>query len=378
MPRPLRAAAAAIVCAAATAAGLLAGCVERAPVGDRVCGRETQRAIPLVRDRALDILFVLDRTMSMADQDETLRANARAFANVLAQIEGGLPDLHVAVISADLGGQGVAGCGAGDGARFLGGQRCGLSGPFLHARTADADYFATFSCLLEAPLSTCPVNQPIAAAVRSLDGSEPANDGFRREGAYLVIVVITDGDDCSLIERGVLAGLTSEDAVDARCSSLGEPPLASVRDSIDWLRPVDPKRLIGTLIAGTPPRLAALRDALPERFTDVDIFGPNWADAFIQLSGWSTPIGNPCFDAAIDLEPTVPGIQAECVGSLVTDAGDVPLPWCREPGASPPCMRAIEDPQMCPTELASIQVDLGDERIAGGAVAEIRCALPCD
>jgi hypothetical protein len=195
-----------------------------------------------------------------------------------------------------------------------------------------------------------------------------------------MVVIITDGDDCSLIERAALAGLSSEEAVDLRCASLGEPALASVGDSIDWLRPDDPRLLIVGLVGlvgGAAPRLAELEAALPERFTSTDVAGPHWADALTMLAGWGTVVGNPCFDRAIDLEPSVPGYQPECVGSLGTRDGWTPLPWCHDPGAAPPCMRVYEDPLACP-DLVAVNVDVGDERIIGGAWAEIRCAMSCD
>lgn len=362
---------------AGLAALALAACVDTPPAGHPACGREIQRTIPLPQPMAIDLLFVVDRSGSMDGEQATLLGNARGFATNLEQIEGGLPDLHMAVVTSDLGAQGVAGCGLGDGARFLGAQRCGISGTFLSARRGDQGVADAFSCLLDLPFSACGVSQPIAAMVRALDGSEPENDGFRRPGAYLVVVVITDGDDCSLIDRSALSGLASEDAVDARCAMLGEPPLASIGDSIDWIRPDDPKFLIGVLIADQAPRLAQLEAALPERFTRVDASGPNWGDAFVQLGGWGPPIANPCFDPAIDLQPTVPGIQPECVGSLHTQSGSTRLPWCAQPGASPPCMRAHEDSQTCLDEVA-IDVELGDERIVGDVWADIRCALACD
>lgn len=355
-----------------------AGCLQPEVPDERACGREDRRTFPVYVDRAIDLLVVLDRTPSMAERDATLRANAPYFANILQQVEGGLPDLHMAVVTSDLGGLGVAGCASGDGGRFLGAERCGLTRRFLAARNGDAGLAAAFSCLLDVPLSTCPVSQPIGALVRALDGTNPSNDGFRREDAYLVFLIITDSDDCSLIDRDALAGLGSEAEVDVRCATLGEPALASIEDSIDWLRPIDPARLIGSLIAGDAPRLEMLEAALPERFTSNDVRGPNWGDALIQLGGWGPAVGNSCFEGGIDLELGVPGIQPRCEGTFSTKDGSRRLPWCHELGATTPCMRAIEDQMWCPGDVTRIVVDIGDRRIPGGAWADVRCELPCD
>ncbi|MBZ0237490.1 MAG: hypothetical protein K8M05_34545 [Deltaproteobacteria bacterium] len=362
---------------ALAAAAALAACDDPAPAGDFACSRELRKLIPFDQPRAVDLLFIVDRTASMADEHPTLLANAPQFANVLQQLEGGLPDLHVAVVTTDLGGEGVAGCGAGDGARFQGGERCGLAGSFLRARQGDTGLADAFTCLLDLPLSTCPVNQPIGALIGALDGGDATNDGFRREGVPLLIVFITDGDDCSLVEPVALTGLATEADVDGRCASLGEPPLASIADSIDWIRPADPKLLLGSLIGGAPPRLAQLRAALPDRYYQIDIAGENWTDAFVHLA-WSGPatIGNPCFPPTIDMQPSIPGIQPECVGSFHTLDGSIRLPWCSEPGAGRPCMRVVEDEQWCPGDL-KLHVETTDARITGPAWVDVSCAIPC-
>ncbi len=424
------------IAALAALAALAAACTEPAGPDDFVCGREEQRLVPLYQQRLIDLLFVVDRTPSMADQAATLAANAPELANVLQQIEGGLPDLHVAVVTTDLGGDGVPGCGAGDGGRFQGGARCGLDGSFLRARgRADGtreqnfpgDVAAGFACLFDVPLATCPVSQPLAAIVGAVDGSAAGNDGFRRIGAQLLIVIITDGDDCSLIDRSALAGIGGatpaevEAAVDFACFARGtacEPTdpatpgihsacvgrddagLASLGATLDWLRPAEPKRLVvavvggdadavvvagpalaptctGALSVGPAPRLATLDGELPDRFTAVDACGENWTDALVQLASLGTPVGNPCFDPAVDVEPLVPGIQADCVSRLMVGSQSTPLPWCGEPGARPPCLRALEDRVQCPAQGISIQVELGDARLPSGSYADLRCRLRC-
>jgi hypothetical protein len=190
-------------------------------------------------------------------------------------------------------------------------------------------------------------------------------------------VFITDGDDCSLVEDGVLAGLTTEDAVDARCAMLGEPPLASIGDSIGWVPRADPRMLIGVLIGGTPPRLSQVAAALPERNNHVDISQPNWGDALVQLAGWGPSVGNPCLVPEIDMEPTIPGIQPECVASFHTHDASTLLSWCNQPGASSPCMRLVADPLSCP-DSPKLDIEGIDEHIVGGAWVDVHCAIPCE
>src|SRR5690606_21079623 len=48
-------------------------------------------------------LFVIDDSPSMLDKQTNLRNNFPNFINVLNTIEGGLPDVHLGVVSSDLG-----------------------------------------------------------------------------------------------------------------------------------------------------------------------------------------------------------------------------------------------------------------------------------
>src|SRR5436190_22399685 len=64
-------------------------------------------------NRNIDILFMIDNTAGRLVQDNLLR-NFPTFVNALRAFPGGLPNLHIAVITSDLGaGDGsIAGCSA--------------------------------------------------------------------------------------------------------------------------------------------------------------------------------------------------------------------------------------------------------------------------
>ena len=38
---------------------------------------------------------------------------------------------------------------------------------------------------------------------RALDGSNPENEGFLRDDAFLAVIFVADEDDCSAFSRGV-------------------------------------------------------------------------------------------------------------------------------------------------------------------------------
>src|SRR5690606_2441704 len=75
------------------AVSLLAGCPDRT-ISEVIPEQGTveYKEIPQTINRNIDILFVIDDSVSMADKQANLAANFPNFINVLDTIEGGLPD----------------------------------------------------------------------------------------------------------------------------------------------------------------------------------------------------------------------------------------------------------------------------------------------
>src|SRR5262245_32370052 len=85
-------------------ASMLLGCAERSvssmdPKQDRV---ET-RDLPVRVYRDVDLLFVIDDSPSMADKQQNLAANFPKLIDALSRLPGGLPNLHVGVVTSDMG-----------------------------------------------------------------------------------------------------------------------------------------------------------------------------------------------------------------------------------------------------------------------------------
>src|SRR4051794_18708677 len=85
--------------------------VERPNLLPDVTGKGT---VSLVVNRNVDLLFLIDDSSSMKLSQDNLRRNFPAFMMKLKNLPGGLPNVHIAIASSDMGaGDGsVDGCAA--------------------------------------------------------------------------------------------------------------------------------------------------------------------------------------------------------------------------------------------------------------------------
>ncbi|MGE0867502.1 MAG: hypothetical protein AB7P03_02990 [Kofleriaceae bacterium] len=218
---------------------VLAGCPDReistVPIDQ---GKVQIEQYPAVERRDLDILFVIDNSGSMEQEQASLRTNFDTFISVLESLEGGLPNIHIGVVTSDMGtsaldGQGgnIGGCsGQGDagvmerlpgGASFLSDISDGAGGRTRNYTGALSD---AFSQLASVGTNGCGIEQHLEAMKRALD-TNPDNAGFLRDEAILAVIVIADEDDCSLAEKSLFDGNQGEsrygDRVNFRCARQG-------------------------------------------------------------------------------------------------------------------------------------------------------------
>ena len=204
---------------------LLAACPHRslAELPPTTAGTQTKN-IPVSAD--IDILFVIDNSLSTADKQALFAQNFPAFVDVLdTQFGMGRPNLHIAVVSTTVGTESsamLAGCPSAptdDGAfqaAMVGSDaacsQCAVDGSdrFLSDVATATGRTTNYSCPGTNPLAValpcmaelgtagCGFEAPLEAMKRALDGSQPGNTGFVRDGAYLAVVILTDEDDCSI------------------------------------------------------------------------------------------------------------------------------------------------------------------------------------
>jgi hypothetical protein len=213
-------AAPAALAALTTLATLAAGCVDHSLARiDPESSRIEIVDLPLPAPPRYDLLFVVDDSRSMAAEQAALATDFPKLMDVLSQIQGGLPDLHLGVVTTDLGdgGGGLPGCaGAGDGGVMRGAACPALGGAayLVDERLADGtrlrDYTGSiadaFACMAEAGTAGCAIEQPLETMRRALDPGLGLAPGFLRDDAELVVAIISDEDDCSVRDPSIFDG----------------------------------------------------------------------------------------------------------------------------------------------------------------------------
>ena len=228
---------------------------------------------------AIDILFVIDNSGSMQNDQYALvsAAGQQLFAQLEVEL-GGMPDLHLGVVSTDLGAgpYPISGCtGTGDNGIFQSARGdaapVDCTGP-TDSYIVDIDDGAggrirnydpvqglagTFSCIGRLGITGCGFEQPLEAMRRALDGTNPENAGFLRDDAFLLVVLLTDEDDCSAFDTAMFdtASTMPDDPLGAlssfrcfeygvRCDpdnprTLGAKQDCVTRDDSPYMTPVD-------------------------------------------------------------------------------------------------------------------------------------------
>jgi hypothetical protein len=205
----------------------------------------------------VDMLLMIDDSLTMSPIVDRLIASFPAFVEALDNLPGGRPGLHIAVVSSDLGaGQWtrIPHCTVGgDGGRFrdqvgpgappAGGAPCPATvlapGAHFISDVGGVENYDTtlglagaLSCIANLGEGGCGFEHQLASVARALgaDGTllPPENAGFLRPDAQLVIVFLTNEDDCSAPDVTDLFDTSSSRIVDPlgpmqsyRCNEFG-------------------------------------------------------------------------------------------------------------------------------------------------------------
>ena len=173
-------------------------------------GVDTPAAIP----GDLDVLFMIDDSSGMASMQTKLAVQIPSFIDSLQNLPNGIPNVHVAVVSSDLGAPGdstsVTCTTSGDQGLFRLSPSCTSSTlaageTFISNVGGVANYTGSLAdvlaCITPLGETGCGFGHQLGSIARALgaDGAPaPArNAGFLRPEADLAIIILSDADDCS-------------------------------------------------------------------------------------------------------------------------------------------------------------------------------------
>jgi MYXO-CTERM domain-containing protein len=195
----------------------------------------------------VDILLMVDNSSSMTSMQQKMLAQFPVFIQTLSALPAGLPDLHLAVISSDLGAPSDVdiGCSnSGDGGNFF----VQPTGTCLDSTLQAGATFITddatgatknfsapdpsglssvLQCIALLGSTGCGFEHQLASVARALgaDGSPaPAgNAGFLRPDAQLAIIMLTNEDDCSAPASSTPLPIYSLNGGDDTLTTVGGP-----------------------------------------------------------------------------------------------------------------------------------------------------------
>ncbi len=234
----------------------------------------------------VDLLFVVDDSASMLEEQGALTDQIEAMVRELVAPEPGpdgrpappaVGDLHVAVVTTDLGTQGieVAGCdpaGGGAGLLLAAGAACSPAGAPARCEADQCPWFARscdsprddpaiwegVACVAAVGTQGCGIEQPLEASLVALteqSGPGRPNEGFLREDSLLAIVYITDEDDCSVASPELFRSLTEdpEGSLGLECVEHEDllHPVSRYYDALQGLRRAR-GRVVVAVVAGVP------------------------------------------------------------------------------------------------------------------------------
>jgi len=378
------------------------GCVDRpleGAVPDPPICCDPSYAIRISDTRAVDILFVVDNSGSMADEQALLQAQFPALMQTLRNLNGGMPDVHIGVTSTDLGTgmfqityceepEGDAGslltgdctplaappylvdtepkncfiekdigsagelvlCPAHDCAE----QHCTVLGTTLQidergcprCRNYGEDSLAeSFACRATLGTWGCGFEQPLEAMYKALDPINAANAGFVRDDAILAVVLITDEDDCSA--RNPRLFDNSQTAINStlgpltsfRCFEFGITCDRNARTAQGRRQDCVPREDPGALLHPVSRYTQFLRSLkAEERLVVAAIAGPFAGSVSVGRDEYDQPAVQP--SCATARGGAVPGVRLKAFVEAFN--GPVDLGWAYTPICSPTYTDALQ------------------------------------
>ena len=206
----------------------------------------------------IDILFVIDNSNTMAQEQKNLVDNFPKFIGAIEAIQPPIKSYHVGVITTDIGAGTTdpSGCkGKGDDGKLQHTpMSSGCSAAYPKYLTGpNASMARDFACIANLGVGGCGFEQQMESALRALT-SQPYNQGFLRKNAPLAIIFITDEDDCSAKDQSIFdMNNASHGKVSTRCVRLTNLLHHTSRYVQGFKSLKDrPERMVVAVISGLP------------------------------------------------------------------------------------------------------------------------------
>ncbi|MBW2735299.1 MAG: VWA domain-containing protein [Deltaproteobacteria bacterium] len=266
-------------------------------------------------EKDVDILFVIDNSGSMAQEQQNLLDNFGTLIEALKseKLDGKIPNVHIGVVTTDLGagnyGSAIPSCETAGGDRGVLQSKAQLPGcaaptdawisysEGVHniSGCTKADPIEcvkdSFKCIAALGIEGCGFEMQLESARLALDKTNNANPGFLRDEAFLAVVFITDEDDCSAAnpqlfdptQQGLsdpLGPLTSfrcfEFGIQCDINDRNTPgPRANCVPAYDYLHDVNKYIAFFEDIKGSKDRVIMAAIAGPKEPVQVGRDGPN-------------------------------------------------------------------------------------------------------
>jgi hypothetical protein len=236
----------------------------------------------------VDVLFVIDDSASMVAEQQALVA---AFPGFVAAIETGLASVasfHVGVVTTDAYVHNEPGCRSlGDLVSRTGqGSTQNDCGTFASGRRFldenEPDLAAAFACIAGVGTDGTPGEAQAGAILGALDPARAApggcNEGFRRDDALLVVVLVTDEDDAASCYPAGCVGGTPGTPADWFADIVGRA--GGREENVILLAVVGPPGAYWDCGVEDAPRLVELTDHFTHGVVG-DICSPNLAGQFV-------------------------------------------------------------------------------------------------
>lgn len=186
------------------------GCNEEAPLERPTFKGSFALSVLPNSTEQVDVLFVIDDSTSMLDQRAVLASKANEMLEALVGPEGDPLDLHVGVVSTDMGAGSFQypGCSPSAERGVLVTDDCLPEGSNNYAEFGGTSSDVTnrediVACMVQRTEEGCGFEQPLEAMRRALDPTNTDNQGFLRQDALLAVIIVSDEDDCSALDPGL-------------------------------------------------------------------------------------------------------------------------------------------------------------------------------